>query len=528
MAMVTTQEYSVKNSMMASTRRPLGRRTLIRVFGVLCAGASLFSLTSCQSDRSSRPSGDRVSIGSGSGGGPGGDQGMPPNGPPPDGGSGGGPGMQQGNGGSGSQQPGQTLGQGNPPDGQGRGSSNGPSSFSGIFSQKGGIMTLAGKSFSTDRIDTSGVVVANGGTLVARDLSISTGGKSSSLENSSFYGLDSGILATGGSTIVLSGSGVETRGDGATGVFATGEGTVVVMKGGSIATGGAGAHAAMADLGGSLILTDVDMKTDGANSAAVATGRDGGSILMEGGSVVASGKDSPGIHSTGTVSAFDTKISASGSEAAVIEGAGTIDLRDTVLSTSFADGCGVMICQSKQENASGKDGRFIMSGGALSSASVSQPLFRVTNSIGVIDLSRVDVSAASGILLKAEAGSSGRGNAGGGNAVLVCDGQVLSGYLSADRLSSISVTLDNRSVWTGAVNSAKTAKSISVALDAASVWRVTADSFITVLSEPDGLSGSTIGNIVGNGHTVYYRASANAWLGGRTYPLPEGGTLTPY
>lgn len=58
---------------------------------------------------------------------------------------------------------------------------------------------------------------------------------------------------------------------------------------------------------------------------------------------------------------------------------------------------------------------------------------------------------------------------------------------------------------------------------------MTADSYLTSLTDTAGISGTTITNIVGNGHTVLCDASAaaNSALGGRTYTLVGGGTLTP-
>ncbi len=45
----------------------------------------------------------------------------------------------------------------------------------------------------------------------------------------------------------------------------------------------------------------------------------------------------------------------------------------------------------------------------------------------------------------------------------------------------------------------------------------------------DSSSGTTITSIVGNGHTVTYDSSlaANSYLGGKTYTLVNGGTLSP-
>jgi len=58
---------------------------------------------------------------------------------------------------------------------------------------------------------------------------------------------------------------------------------------------------------------------------------------------------------------------------------------------------------------------------------------------------------------------------------------------------------------------------------------VTGDSQLMSLSDSSGISGTTITNIHGNGHTVTYDASlaANSALGGKTYTLAGGGQLTP-
>jgi hypothetical protein len=104
------------------------------------------------------------------------------------------------------------------------------------------------------------------------------------------------------------------------------------------------------------------------------------------------------------------------------------------------------------------------------------------------------------------------------------------GNLVADSISSINVTLQNGSSLTGSINSAKTAKAADLTMDASSSWNVTADSYLASFSDANGISGTTITNITGNGHTVYYDASlpANSSLGGKTYNLNERGTLKPF
>jgi len=273
----------------------------------------------------------------------------------------------------------------------------------------------------------------------------------------------------------------------------------------------------------------VDMTTAGANSGAIATDRGGGTITATGGTVTTSGQDSPGIYSTGAITVSNAVISATGAEAAVIEGANSIVLKDTSLTSSTEDKWGVMIYQSMSGDAEGTKGTFTMSGGSLSYTATGGPLFYVTNSTGVIALAGVVVTAASGTLLLASSGDWGTSGANGGTARFTADGQTLTGNMIADDASLIAATLKNSSSLTGAINTADTAAAADLTLDAASTLTLTADSYLAVLSDPDGISGSSITNIVGNGHNVYYDASlgANSELGGATYALVNGGELLP-
>ena len=111
----------------------------------------------------------------------------------------------------------------------------------------------------------------------------------------------------------------------------------------------------------------------------------------------------------------------------------------------------------------------------------------------------------------------------GGTVVFTADSETLSGNLVSDSISFISVTFKNSTTLTGSVNKA------ALSLDASSTWSVTGNSYLTSLSDSSGLSANTITNIKGNGYTVYYdkSLSANSWIGGLTYTLSGGGSLTP-
>jgi hypothetical protein len=231
------------------------------------------------------------------------------------------------------------------------------------------------------------------------------------------------------------------------------------------------------------------------------------------------GQDSPGIYSTGDIRAENATFIATGSEGAVIEGRNSIALRNCDMSGALK--CGVMIYQSFSGDAEGQEGAFSMDGGSLSAA--QGPLFFVSNTRGMIHLKDVKLSAASGILVNAAASRWGRSGSNGGHVELTGDNQKLAGDITVDKVSSASVALKNHSVLDGAVQNA------ALALDASSEWKVTTDSTLTRLADKDRLSGDTITNIHGNGHTVRYKGdlAANQWLGGKTWKLAEGGTLSP-
>ena len=416
---------------------------------------------------------------------------------------------------------------GNPPPGGDSSSSveEGLSTATGAYTLNGGTATESDQTYTASNEDQSGVYVTEGGSLTLNNVTVPTSGNTSSDGNSSFFGLNAGVLAASASTITMNGGSISTTSTGANGAFATGEGTTVNLSEVTINATGDGGHGVMATLGGSMNLTNVDMTTSGAHSAPIATDRGGGTINAAGGILTTSGQDSPCYYSTGTLTIESSTCIATGSESVVIEGANAVNLTDSSLTSSIADKWGVMIYQSFSGDAQGSDGIFTMTGGSLAHTGANGPLFYVTNTTGTITLKGVDVSAASGILVKAE-GNDRWGTIGsnGGTVVLVADGQTLNGSLVADEISSITATLQNGSSLTGAINADNTAREINLTLDSSSTWTITADSYISCLSDADGISGATINNIVGNGYTVYYDTSLCTDLGGQIY---RGGTLTP-
>ncbi|MDD4579348.1 MAG: hypothetical protein PHF80_01590, partial [Methanothrix sp.] len=198
-------------------------------------------------------------------------------------------------------------------------SSASPYTFSGSYTLDGKTGKETNANYTADTDDTSAVYVLNCSKLTLINPTISTRGNSSSMDASSFYGLNAAVLAASDSYVEITGGSVTTTGSGANGVFATGKGTTINLTGITINCTGEGGHGVDATLEGVLNLKDVDIITAGSHSAAIATDRGSGIINVDGGKVATYGRDSPGIYSTGTISVKDAVISGIGAEGAVIE-----------------------------------------------------------------------------------------------------------------------------------------------------------------------------------------------------------------
>lgn len=424
---------------------------------------------------------------------------------------------------------------GTPPDstppGSGTGSDNttsGLASATGAYTLDGGTATQSSQTYTATNTDQSGIYVLNSGVLTLNNPTVITSGNTSSNDNSSFYGLNAGVLAASGSTVNIFGGTISTTGTGANGAFATGSGTSVSLSNLTITATGNGGHGVMATQGGTMTLTDVNITTSGSNSAPIATDRGSGTIDVIGGVSSSSGQDSPCLYSTGVLNVSDSTCTATGSESVVIEGSNSVTLTDVTLSSSLENKWGVMIYQSFSGDAEGSEGKFSMIGGSLANTAGSGPLFYITNATGIITLKGVTVTAASGTLLEAAANSRwGTAGSNGGTAIVTADGQALTGNMIAADIGSITASLKNSSSLTGAINADNKAKSVNLTLDSGSTWTVTADSYLTCLSDSGGISGTAITNIIGSGHTVYYKQSACSALGGNTYTLSGGGYLKP-
>lgn len=252
----------------------------------------------------------------------------------------------------------------------------GGSTGAAAYSQSGGTATKSNQAITASKQNESAVKITNSGVFTLTDSTVSKTGDTSSMDDSSFYGLNAAILAESGSKITLSNVTITTTGSGANGVFATGQGSTVDLTDVTINCTNTGAHGVDATMAGILNLTNVDITTAGNGaSAAIATDRGGGTINVTGGTVTTSGTKSPAIYSTGKITVTGATMKATNSEAVAIEGKNSVTLTDTTI--SGAKNWGVIIYQSMSGDAEVGTGNFTMTGGTLTAE--EGPLFYTTN-----------------------------------------------------------------------------------------------------------------------------------------------------
>jgi len=432
-----------------------------------------------------------------------------------------------------------------------------PTDYSGLTPTSGGTyasnstgVTDSSCSFTSTTADVPAIKVAPGGGLTAAQALITKRGDTGSTDNSAFYGIDAGVLASSSSTstsytesgkttqLTLTDCTINTSGIGADGAFAFGEGATVALDHVTIATtGGSNARGVDATYGGTVSVADSVISTTGDACAALASDRYIGAtapvIKATDCTCTTAGSGSPGIYCTGTFTVTGCTLSATGSEAAVVEGKNAITLSDTSLTGAVK--WGVLIYQSNSGDSSTGSGAFTMTGGTLTNSS-SGALFVVCDTDAVITLKDATLVNSSGTLLLAgEASTAVSYNSNintswgtlGGVVTFAATDQTLSGnIILCDASSTLALTLAG-STLSGAIDTKDIGGTRTVTLDSASKWTATADSYVTTLTGVALASGVPTNVDAAAGITITCGSATLASgvaLSG-TYALASGGTL---
>ncbi len=339
-------------------------------------------------------------------------------------------------------------------------------------------------------------------------------GATSNTENGDFYGVNAALLATNGATVTIRDAVVTSAAQNGNGVFSYGTGTTVDIADSTITTTADNSGGIQTTGGGTTIARDLTVDTSGASSAAIRSDRGGGTVTVDGGTYATHGYNSPAVYSTADITVRDAVLTAERSEALVIEGQNSIVLEDCTVTGDMSDTNGassdenvhnVMIYQSMSGDADVGTSVFSMTGGSLTGR--SGDLFYVTNTHCLLTLSGVALTNedADGCLLRVvgNSASHGWGTAGrnGAQVELTADGQTLEGDIVVDTISTLTMTLQNGSSFTGTIDIVENAAggtavgdNAVVTIESGCTWTLTGDCTLTSLTN--------YGTIDFNGHTI--------------------------
>ncbi len=367
----------------------------------------------------------------------------------------------------------------------------------------GSTVTKTGEALSTTTSDYN-VVQVTKGTLGLTDCTVTKEGDYSSSysgDDTSFYGTNSAVYASGSSAFVnMTGGSVTTNAKGANAVFAT-DGATITVSNVTIDNSKSVSRGLHCTGGGIINATNVNVTTRSETSSTIATDRGGGTVTVKGGTITAKGSKSSVIYSTGTISVDGiTGLSEKG-PMATVEGGNSVVIENSVM-TSQAEARGILLHQSNSGDAEGTKPFCTVSNSSLTTTNSSAPLCFVTNVVGTLTLTDVTLSVASGKLMSVEYYK--RGNNSTGHLVLntTKDSWSYTGDVDADEVNNVVVTVNDHVTWNGAVDTDNNAKSSTVNVESGAVWNLTANTTVTTLVNN--------GTINCNGYALSYTSKSGS------------------
>lgn len=373
--------------------------------------------------------------------------------------------------------------------------------------------TLNGGTYVSTTADENAIRAENAITAAITDVTVNkTDGAASSSDASSFYGLNSAVLALSNAVLNITGGSVTAIAEGANGVFSY-DGATVNIKDTLINV--SGGNAGGIEVAGGGIMNASNLTVNATSKAAIRSDRGGGTMIVDGGTYTTSGSTgAPAVYSTADITVSNATLTANTSEAVVVEGLNSVALNNCIVSGNMTGSNGsssdnihnVMLYQSMSGDAEVGNSSFTMAGGSLTSN--SGDMFYITNTDASVTLSGVTLVPAANtklLLVSGNDGTRGWGTAGsnGGNCSFTAANQKLVGDIQVDAISTLDLTIKEGSSFNGSINSDGTAaSSLKLSLDATSTWSLTADSYITEFN-------GSMSNVELNGHTLYVNGVAN-------------------
>ena len=369
--------------------------------------------------------------------------------------------------------------------------------------------------YSSSNADENAILISGGKSTIS-DVSVNKTGDSSEGDNSSFYGINSGIVAKDGANVTIKNAIINTDANGANGVFSYGgnattnnsnsDNTIININDSKITTNKDNSGGIMTTGGGIMNATNLKITTNGTSSAAIRSDRGGGTVNVDSGTYTTNGKGSPSIYSTADITVKNAKLISNVSEGIVIEGKNSVSIdnveltdNNTTLNGQSTTYKNIFIYQSMSGDAAVGNASFTASNSTITT-NKGDTLY-ITNTTATINLTNNKIinNDKSGNFLRIQKDSWGSSGSNGGNVTLNLDNQEAIGNIVVDSISTLTLSLKNGSYIEGTINSDNTAKNIVLNIDKDSKIKLTGDMYVSELNNDD----TTNSNIDLNGYKLY-------------------------
>lgn len=379
---------------------------------------------------------------------------------------------------------------------------------------------LSDETYESNTKDENTILVNGDVDVNMNNITVNKSGDSDGGDNTSFYGINSAILAKSGAIVIIKNSNINTNATGANGVFSYGgssttnnssnDGTTVTISDSTITTTKDNSGGIMTTGGGIMNAYNLIINTSGISSAAIRTDRGGGKVNVDGGTYTTTGQGSPSIYSMADIIVSNAKLIAKASEGVVIEGKNSVTLNNVTLtdtnnklngkSTTYKN---IFLYQSMSGDASNGTSSFTSKNSKITTN--KGDTFYVTNTTAVINLENNTITNndKSGAFLRIKKDSWGNSGSNGGNVTLKATNQLINGDIVIDSISTLTMNLKN-SNFTGKINKSNSAKSIDLNIDKDTKIKLTGNSYVTSFTNEDASNS----NIDFNGYKLYVKGKA--------------------
>ncbi len=361
--------------------------------------------------------------------------------------------------------------------------------------------------FISTTSDENALLISSDIDVDIENISVSKAGDSDGGDNTSFYGINSGIIAKDGAELTIKNITVITNAIGANGIFSYGgsattnnsksDGTTITISDSKITT-------TSDNSGGIMNANNLEVTTSGTSSAAIRSDRGGGTVTVNKGTYKTTGVGSPSIYSTADITVNDAELISTKSEGIVIEGANSVVLNNSTFtdtnntlngkSTTYKN---IFLYQSMSGDAMYGTSSFTSTNSKI--ITNKGDTFYVTNTSATITLENNEIinNDSTGNFLRIQKDSWGNSGANGGNVTLSLKNQEVIGSIVVDSISTLDMKLAS-SYYEGAINNSNTAKKISLTISKDSKIKLTGDTYVSSLTNEE-----TNINIDFNGYKLY-------------------------